>query len=216
MDEGLETLHIALAGGETDAVLDGFLLHPATRVILLYRESDRAHAQKLRRRFSRAGISVDLHRFEGHPYLGTLQALNEIVVDSRLTHDEIWVNVSSGCVDAGCAATTAAYLHGLKAFMVAGDAAPLMPVLPVDQRATLTDADVAVLRALGTSPLSLARLARVAGLRTVVVRARVHGEPDHQGLVSRGLVHMPAPFSVRRRIRLSLVGEALLASGFIS
>lgn len=214
--EAHPTLHIAVAGRDPQVVFAGFRHHPASQMVLLHTRADAPRARQVREAFRDAGIPARLHLTDDAPYWGVLQALSDIVHESRLSFAEIFLNVSSGTPEAGCAATTAACLHGLRAFHVAGDEADILPVLPVSQRTVLSDADVMILRALEHASHTPSALARATGLRAADVRARVEGEPECKGLQGLGLVETGERFGIRRRVRLSRVGEALLASGLIT
>lgn len=210
------TLHVAVVSHETGPIFEGFRHYPGTEVLLVHTAADAACAHKIRDAFRRAGVSARLHPASDVPYYGTLQAINDIVHDARLSYPEIVVNTSSGSPAAGCAALTAAYLHGLRAFHVEGEEARLLPILPVGQREILHETDVKLLLALQTNPRSEPRLARATGLPQERVRAHLEGDPTHKGLIALGLIERCRRFGLLPMVRLSASGRGLLASGAVT
>lgn len=211
-------LHIAVVGKDKATILEGFRACPGTHVVLLHTRAEASRARKLRDTLCSGGIPARTHRVPDDPYSGVLREVSAVLHEARVEYSDVYLNVSSGTPAAGCALTTAAYLHGAKAFHLVGDTAVLLPILPYDQRESLGPAKIAILRALAASPQQeeTARSIASTGLAPREIRHHLDGEPGRKGLVALGLVEERRRFGVRRILRLSGSGAALLQSGLIA
>lgn len=212
---GPSRLHVAFVGPENGALFEGFRLHPGSEVLILHEAAHEGCAEQARAAFAQAGVPARLRRSEGG-YFGLLRALQDALHEERLAFDEVVVNAGSGTREAGCAAATAAYLHGLRAFHVENERSVELPVLGPGQRASLDERDVGLLLALAASPRGVRGLARRAGMPRDAVRVRIEGEPGRRGLAELGLVERRGPFAWLARLRLTPTGRSLVESGALS
>ncbi len=214
---GRPTLHVAAVSSDEGTVLEGFRACPGTHVVLLHTRAEASLARKLCRTLASGGIPARTHRVPDEPYLGVLREVNCILHEARLEYSDVYLNVGSGTPASGCALTTAAYLHGAKAFHLVGDAAVLLPILPYDQREALSPAKISILRALAAAPRceQTRRGLLSTGLDPLEIRHHLRGEPGRKGLFALGLVEERRSLGVRKVLRLSDTGSALLLSGLI-
>jgi DNA-binding transcriptional ArsR family regulator len=215
---GRPTLHVAVVGKDKKPVLEGFRACPGTHVVLLHSRADSSRARKLRDTLCSGGVPTRTHPIPPDPFTGVLAEASAILHEARLEYADVYLNVGSGTPAAGCALTTAAYLHGAKAFHVVGDAAVLLPVLPYNHRDALSPTKVAILRALAAahghecSPRALA----AAVLTADELDHHLRGEPGRKGLIGLGLVEERRRFGGNRLLRLTGTGIALMVSGLLA
>lgn len=213
------SLQIACAGSEPSHVLDAFRAMPTTHVALVHDRSGRARARNLRDKFCAANVPTRLWVVPETPYWGVLEGVNGLLHEARLEFDEVCLNVASGDMAAGCALTTAAYLHGVKAFHLVDGQAMFLPVLPRDAREGLGDARLALLLALAQAAggrCSLRALERERGWSRADIDALVGGEPERKGLRDLGLVAMRRRFGRPSYVALTAQGWALARSGLLA
>lgn len=211
------TLHVSVVSRDKRAVLEGFRACPGTHVILLHARGDASRARKLRDTLCSGGVPTRTHRVPDDTYVGFLHEASAIIQQARVEYTDVYLNVSSGSPAAGCALTTAAYLHGAKAFRLVEDQAIPLPILPYDHREAIGPAKAAILRALAAAPRSetTPRSLASVGLDMREVWHHLRGEPGRKGLVDLGLVEERRRFGRRTMLYLTKTGEALVQSGVL-
>ncbi len=215
VDPESPALHVAMVGRDRRGILDGLAAFPTSRVALLHSRTDSSRARRLREEIITAGIPVRLISTGEGGYWDVLGSINDLVAEARLTYSNIHVNVSSGTRDAGCAATVACYLHGLRAFHVEMDRPMMLPMLNSTPREQLSEDKTKILLALRSGgPRSMHAVARGARIPVSDVRAHLNGEPGHKGLVDLGLVARGRFLGFTRGLHLTQTGTALLSSSF--
>ncbi len=189
------TLQIATLGSDSDPVLVGIRALPVHKLYLIHLESDKEIAQKLRTDLSSVlKVEVEIHSIPNNDILThVLEGVAGILSKEKENFDDIIFNVSSGEKLLGCAALSAAFVNGLKAFAVVNGEPLLLPVLKFSYNRLVSQTKLDILKALqkkGGEVESLEELRELTGYGKPLLSYHIQGAEDSQGLVDLGLVEV--------------------------
>jgi hypothetical protein len=144
------------------------------------------------------------------------EIFKEVAKINKYEDGEIMINVSTGDKDSSCAATSAAFVNGLKAFGVKDNGIMMLPVLKFSYYSLLTDRKMNLLQVLyekkeGFS--SLEKLSKVVKMSLPLVSYHVNGNLKSEGLKTMGLVETKE-VKGKINVKISFLGEMLL-KGYI-
>jgi DNA-binding transcriptional ArsR family regulator len=208
-------LQIASVGENPEAVFVGFRTFPVSKVVLLYTPEFEASARDISHRCDGVHVPTELRRIENEPLMACLQHVSEIVRDERSKFDDIVINTGAGPRMMTCALLASAFVNGLTSIDVMGDRAVPLPVLKFSYDELVTDAKVAILRALldgGGEVGSLEALAERSGLEKSLLSYHIRGGRGARGLEELGLVFVDRAVQGRLVLRLTPMGRVLLLS----
>ncbi len=181
----MKVLQVATVGENPDAVFVGVRSFPITKLILLHTPEFASAAHEVARKAGLIRLDVSVHRIEGEPLLGCLRFVSELLQNERSRFDEIIVNTGSGPRMMTCALLAAAFVNGVRAIDVKGDMPVALPVLKFSYSELVSDAKVAILRALdriGGTSMSLEELAHICAMDKTLLSYHIRGGRGSKGL----------------------------------
>ena len=151
----------------------------------------------------------------------TMERVNEILNLEGRNFQQVLMNVSSGDKLIGCAALSAAFINGIKAFgMDSTKSVPLlMPVLKLSYNEIVSGAKIKILKAIdsvGGIVDSLDRLEQVAGIGKPLLSYHVQGGKDSKGLADLGLIEVDRGDRGKIIINLTTLGKLLVSSNTLT
>lgn len=212
----LKTLQIATVGVDTDTVLVGIRNLPAHKLALICLPKDKdaidSFASTLERTLK---ISVDVYAPHGNPLEGVLETIATILEEDGKKFEDIIVNVAGGEKTLTCAAVSAAFINGLKAFHVMDGMLVMLPVLKLSYDRIVSKAKKNILRFIekaGGEVESLEQLSKLSGYGKPLLSHHIRGAEDSRGLAELGLVETERVKRGRIRVKLTMLGKILLRS----
>ena len=187
---------------------------PPERVILIASADSLHLADSARRSLSRFGIPAEIKKITGNVWEEMFRAVAE--VSELYQGKSIIIHTSTGDRMASCAATSAAFVNGLKAIAVDGKEAMLLPVLKFSYYRLLTERKMQILRFMyrHNCCASLEELSRKLKMSLPLVSYHLNGNLKSDGLKDLGLAETVRENS-KAQIRLTILGR-LLVKGYIS
>ena len=205
---------IAPVGNFMDDLFIGIKEFPTEKVILITPEDKLDLAEKTQSELEKFKIPVEIKEIKGNIWEETFKAVAEI---KNIEKDKkILVNVSTGDRDNRCAATSAAFVNGLKAFGIEGSEAFMLPVLKFSYYNMLTPKKLEILKLLEDENCcaSFDELSKKSKMSLPLVSYHINGNLKSQGMKDLGLVET-AEEKGRTRIRLTTLGRMLI-KGYIN
>lgn len=208
--------HIVIApvGPNINALFTGIREFPTERVILI---SPNAHLDLAK------SAMVDLQRFNVPAQLRTIngnlyESMFEAVADIRKLEGEknLLINVATGDPQLRCAATSAAFVNGIRAFSADETGTMMLPVLQFSYYKILTDKKLDILNVLreNGSCASLDHLSKKTGMSLPLISYHINGNLKSMGLKELGLIETKEEKG-KIAVRLSTMGN-LLIKGHLS
>ncbi len=180
---------IAPAGPYMDDLYVGIKEFPTERVIILTDNETEAAAQKAKEGLEKFKVPVQIRKLpeSGHVWEKTFEAIAEIKKQEKDKH--LLVNVSTGSRDTRCAATSAAFVNGIRAFSIDNDIAMLLPILKFSYYKALTEKKLAILKIIKENDsTSLEELHKKTGMSLPLISYHLHGTSQSEGLKELGLI----------------------------
>lgn len=210
----MKTLHIATVGEDTETVLVGMKNVPTHRLALIclqrHRESVNDFALNLAKTLK---IDVDVHIVDGRIVEGVLEKVSDILKEHKNEFEDVVLNVAGGEKVLTCAAVSAAFFNGLKAFHLMGETPILLPILKVNYSSVISDAKKKILQAisdLGGKTGNLGELSEQSGYGKSLLSYHVWGDDESKGLVELGLVVAERKRRGRLQVEVTTLGLAML------
>ena len=149
----LTTLQIATFGAEgQDGIALGIRSFPVHKLVLICFASDKSKAEEFSRKIRTVlGLPVTITLVTKENVIrDTMERVNEILNLNAKEFQQVLINVSSGDKLIGCAALSAAFINGIKAFgMDSTHTVPLlMPVLKLSYNEIISEAKIKILKAI--------------------------------------------------------------------
>ena len=209
-----KTLQIATLGPDVDPVLVGIRILPVHKLYLIHLESDKLVAQKLIRDLSSVlKVDVESHSVPSTDVLThVLEGVAGILQRERENFGDVLFNVSSGEKLLGCAALSAAFVNGLKAFAAVNGEPLLMPILKFSYDRIISQTKLDILKALnknGGGAGSLEELSELTNYGKPLLSYHIQGAEDSQGLEALGLVEVHRGDRGKSVIKATTLGKLL-------
>ena len=215
-NDKMKNVVIAPVGEYIDALFVGLKEVPTERVVLVSNDHYMSKAQDVKRELERKfKIQVQIKNIKGNIWEEMFKAVAEIKETEK--DNNIFINVSTGDRDTRCAATSAAFVNGLKAFTADGNNTMLLPVLKFSYYKLLTDRKMEVLKTLYSengNALTLEELGKKTKMSLPLISYHIHGTLKSDGLNELGLIELDENKS-RIKVKLSLLGR-LLVKGYVA
>jgi DNA-binding transcriptional ArsR family regulator len=205
---------IAPVGKKIEDIFVGIKEFTTERVILLATDEMIDLAKKTQKDLERFKIPTTIKEVKGHTWESTFKAVAEI--KSIEKNSNLILNVSTGNIDTRCAATSAAFVNGIKAFSVDNNEINVLPVLKFSYYKMITDQKMDLLKFLFSKKdccASLEDLSKRTGMSLPLVSYHINGNLKSEGLKDLGLVETMKEKG-RTRIVLSMLGR-LLVKGYV-
>lgn len=213
-EESMGILQVATVGEDIEPVVVGVREYPVRRLALIHEKATLDSARELQSVLEPLKIDISPHEIGDDVLLDLLETVHDIVADEGSRYDDVYINVSSGRRIVSCAALSAAFVNGIKAFGIQGDRPRTMPVLKFSYKEVVSDTKFGILEALdgaGGSVDSLGDLTVAADIEKSLLSYHIRGGNDTKGLEELGLVDVDRGRQGRLLIELTPMGEMLLA-----
>lgn len=220
----MKTLQIATFGaGDQDGIALGIRSFPIHKLVLICFDSDKSKADVFSNRIRGIlGISITIAIVtKDNVIRDTMERVNEILNLHAKEFQQVLLNVSSGDKLIGCAALSAAFINGIKAFgMDSTHKIPLlMPVLKLSYNEVISDAKIKILKAINNAGgiiQSLEQLEQISGYGKPLLSYHIQGARDSKGLADLGLVDVEKGDRGKISAKLTVLGKLLVSSNTLS
>jgi hypothetical protein len=223
MAQQMTTLQIATFGSEgQEGIVVGIRNFPVHKLVLICYSSDKQKADEFSRKLRTVlGMQVTISVVTRENVIrDTMERVGEILNIHRSDFQQILMNVSCGDKLIGCAALSAAFINGIKAFGMDQTGAPLlMPVLKLSYSEIISEAKIRILKAIqgmGGSMESLEQLEQASGYGKPLLSYHVMGSRDSKGLADLGLLEVEKGNRGKVSAKLTTLGKLLVTSSAIS
>ena len=211
------TIQIATFGPEDqDTIASGIRNFPVHKLSLICFESDKEKAEDFSRKIrSVLGLPVSIHVVSRKDVIrDTLERVSEILVKDGKNY-QVLMNVSCGDKLIGCAALSAAFINGIKAFGMDEKGSPLlMPILKLSYNEVISESKIKILKAIdkatGGFVESLEQLEAISGYGKPLLSYHVQGTRDSKGLADLGLLEIEKGDRGKISARLTTLGKLLV------
>ncbi len=205
---------IAPVGDNLNALFIGIRDFPTEKVVLLSPPNRMRDAAKAKKDLERFQINTQIIEITGPLWEELFRKISEIKELNK--GKEIIVNTATGDRTTTCAATSAAFVNGLKAFSVEGKESMLLPVLKFSYYRLVSDKKMKILQLLAkdkTCCKSLDDLGKKTKMSLPLISYHVNGNLKSEGLIDLGLVET-TEMGGRVAIELTMLGR-LLIKGYV-
>jgi len=205
---------IAPVGDNMDALFIGLREFPTEKIILLTPNNRLKEAEKTIKDLDRFKIPAKIIEIKGNIWEEMFRKIAEI---KEIEKDRnILINTSTGDRGTTCAATSAAFVNGIKAFSVDNGMTMLLPVLKFSYYKLLTDKKMEILKMLSKPDccVSLEELSKRTKMSLPLISYHINGNLKSDGLKEMGLVETEEKKG-RIEIKLSTLGRMLI-KGYVS
>lgn len=188
---------------------------PTERIYLLSTGSHQEKVEELKNVVDKLKIDVQIMEIKGSLLEGMFKRFAQI--KSAAKEESLLVNVSSGDNMENCAALSAAYVNGLRAFNVANGNVMMLPILKFSYYRLIPERKLKILKFLKEQPDCCSSLADLSGrlkMSLPLISYHVNGSAKAEGLVSQGLVKAHVGPHGRNQVMLTDLGR-LIAEGLI-
>lgn len=203
---------IAPVGDNIDALFVGLKEFPTERVVLITPQSRVKDALRVKKDLERFKIPASVEEVTGNLMEGMFEVISR--VKQIETGRDILVNVATGDRVSTCAALSAAFVNGLKAFGVEHDKVMLLPILRFSYYKMLTDRKLNILKLLfskdGKTPEEISRETKMS---LPLISYHLNGNRKSEGLKQLGLIET-AEGKGKSVVQLTMLGR-LLVKGYI-
>jgi hypothetical protein len=210
--------HVILSpvGDDLDSIYAAVKAFPTERVFLLSTGKHLEKVGELKKVLDNFRIPVQVVEIKGTLIEGMFRAFAQIKAAVKKEED-ILVDVSTGENMENCAALSASYINGLKAFNVIEGKVMMLPVLKFSYYRLMPERKLAILKHLKAQPdccASMEDLSRGLRMSLPLLSYHVNGSLKSEGLVTQGLVEIHTGPHGRTKVMLSELGR-LIAEGLI-
>jgi hypothetical protein len=184
---------------------------------------DKNKAEEFARKIKNVlGLPITVHLVTKENVIrDTMERVNEILNIEGRNFQQVLMNVSSGDKLIGCAALSAAFINGIKAFgMDSTRSVPLlMPVLKLSYSEIISTAKIKILKTIdgmGGTINSLEELEHASGFGKPLLSYHIQGGKDSKGLANLGLVEVERGDRGKMIINLTILGKLLVSSNTLN
>jgi hypothetical protein len=224
MTQQLATLQIATFGSEgQEGIALGIRSFPVQKLAFICFNTDKNKAEEFARKIKNVlGLPITINLVTKENVIrDTMERVNEILNLEGKNFQQVLMNVSSGDKLIGCAALSAAFINGIKAFgMDSTKSMPLlMPVLKLSYNEIISAAKIKILKTIdgiGGTINSLEELEQASGLGKPLLSYHVQGGKDSKGLANLGLVEVGRGDRGKMIINLTTLGKLLVTSNTLN
>ncbi len=210
----MKRIIVAPVGEYVNDLYIGIREFPADKIVLLTPENKAKIAEEVKKDLEKFRIKADIKRIAGNLWEEMFKAVASV---KELYKDyDVIVHTSTGDRNTTCAATSAAFVNGLKAIAVDNDEVMLLPVLKFSYYKLLTDKKLEILKFLYNNDCcsSLDELSKKTRMSLPLVSYHINGNLKSEGLKELGLV-ITEEVKGRVTVKLTMLGK-LLVKGHIS
>lgn len=202
--------HIVIApvGDNPNALFIGMKEFATEKVYLITPQQNLKKAQQLEKKLEIFAIPVTIMLVKDGLMESMFASFGKVVSDND--PDNIIVNVATGDRLSTCAALSAAFANGLKAFGIMDGKPMLLPIMKLSYYHELSDSKLTILKHLnGEDYTSLQNLGKKTKMSTSLLSYHLNGTLRYKGLLNLRLVEVKER-NKQLLIRLSSLGKLLL------
>lgn len=204
-----KSIIIAPVGDDMDALFIGLREFPTEKVILLAPSNRMEEAEKAMQDLDRFKIPAKIIELKGNVWEEIFRKIAEIKQAEK--NKNILINTATGDRVTTCAATSAAFVNGIKAFSVDNGSVMLLPVLKFSYYKMLTDRKMEILKMISKPDccMSLEELSKKTKMSLPLISYHINGNLKSEGLKQMGLAETTEKKG-RVEIKLSTLGRMLI------
>ncbi len=208
---------VAPMGDMMDAIFVGIKEFPTEKIILISADRSREEAVRVKNQLEKFTIPTHIMHVTGTTeteiWESTFMAIAQI--RTQEIGKEILVNVATGDRTTRCAATSAAFVNGLKAFAVDNDKTLMLPVMKFNYYKIISDKKMKLLKILHDKDCcsSLDELSKKAKMSLPLISYHINGNLKSEGLKDMGLIET-TEHRGKISVELSPLGR-MLVRGYI-
>lgn len=177
---------VAPMGDNPDALFVGLRQFPTKKIVLLYQAAQKNDLNKLRQDLARFQVPVEAYELKGDPIESAFEFLANL---KKIEGEErLLVNVSTGDRITTCAALSACYVNGVRAFGIMNNEPRLLPMFRFSFTKMISDSKMKILKALVDGSMNLESLAEKIKMSPPLLSYHLNGDRDSFGLIELGLV----------------------------
>ena len=204
---------IAPAGDNLDALFIGMKEFAMEKLYLITPKNNLNKAKEIEEKLKVFSIPVTILEMKEGLMESMFYHFSQIV--ANYNHDDVLVNVATGDRLSTCAALSAAFANGLKAFGIMEGKPMLLPIMKLSYYNELTDSKFKILSHLGADEYTnLTALSEKMGMSVSLLSYHLNGTLKYKGLLNLRLVETKGQ-NKNLQVRLSSLG-GLLLKGYIS
>jgi DNA-binding transcriptional ArsR family regulator len=213
----MKNIVIAPMGDYMDSLYVGLKEFPTEKVVLLCPQNYKKEVEAVKKDLEKFKIDCHVINVKGETEIEIWEGVFMAVAQVRNSEKdkEILVNVSTGDRVTRCAATSAAFVNGVKAFATSGELAMMLPVMRFNYYKVITDKKMEILKILNESGLSMHMddLGKKIKMSLPLVSYHINGNMKSEGLKDMGLIDTTEEKG-RVIIKLSTLGR-LIVRGYV-
>jgi DNA-binding transcriptional ArsR family regulator len=213
----MKNIVIAPMGDHMDSLYVGLKEFPTEKVVLLCPQNYKKEVETVKKDLEKFKIDCHVINVKGETEIEIWEGVFMAVAQVRNSEKdkEILVNVSTGDRVTRCAATSAAFVNGVKAFATSGELAMMLPVMRFNYYKVITDKKMEILKILNESGISMHMddLGKKIKMSLPLVSYHINGNMKSEGLKDMGLIDTTEEKG-RVIIKLSTLGR-LIVRGYV-
>jgi DNA-binding transcriptional ArsR family regulator len=183
---------IAPMGDHMESLFVGIKEFPTEKIVLISSESRRSEAEAIKKDMDKFKIPTHIMYIEGKTEIEIWESTFKAIAEIRSAEKdkEILVNVATGDRVTRCAATSAAFVNGFKAFATSGQEAMMLPVMKFSYYKLIPDKKMDILKIISEKDCcaSLDELSKKTGMSLPLISYHINGNLKSEGLKTMGLV----------------------------
>ncbi len=198
---------IAPVGDRIEYLFVGIREFPTEKVILITPKKYVDEAVKVEKELKKFRIPVKSIEVDG-----SWESVFKAIAEVKPGLENILINVATGDRHTRCAATSAAFVNGLKAFAVDGSLVQMLPVLKFSYYKMIPEKKLAILSLINqdkTCCKSFEELSTKLKMSLPLVSYHINGNRKSEGLVQMGLIEVKETKG-RSQIALTSLGKMLV------
>ncbi len=206
---------IVPVGSHVDSTFVAIREFPTEKVFLVQVDKQKEKTDDLQEVLDRLKISLQVVEVKGNLLEGMFRAFAQI--KESVPEASVLVNASAGDNLSNCAALTAAFVNGVKAFNVMGDKLVMLPVLKFSYYRLIPERKLAIIKFLKSQPdccSSLEDLAARLKMSLPLCSYHINGTAKVEGLVGQGLVEVHQGPRGKSQVMLTEMGR-MIAEGLV-
>ncbi len=205
----MKIIIIAPLGGDVEALFTAIREFQTEKIILIPEEGKLKDAEKVKKDLEKFRIPAEINELSKHTIESMFEEIKHIA--NKEKGKQLAISLGSASKRLSCAATAAAFVNGIRAFDVVGDAIEPLPVLKFSYYDMLSEKKMRIIKALKETESidSLEKLSKKIGLGPSLVNYHIYGNEKNPGLKELGLVEI-ARKNGKVAIELSTMGRLLL------
>lgn len=199
-------VQVAPVGDNLDALFVGIREFPTKKIVLLAPGEKMTDARALEERLKPFRLPVTIIELRGN----MIEAMFDVLASLKKSEgndESIVVNVATGDRMSTCAALSASYVNGVKAFSVVEDKILMLPILKFSFSKMIAEKKLEILRALSDGLLSFEELSKRVKVSSPLLSYHLNGDRETDGLIEIGLVEYLEEEKKGKKVSLSTMGR---------